>query len=112
MRIVPRTRRGKAFAAAYLLVVAATLAFVVSTFVVFEGDGTANLSGVWLFFVTLPWSMVLASVSHPGREIPFVVIVLGLTAAAAINAALLGWVGDASGPSNTDPPGNSSPPDD
>ncbi len=95
MRLVPETTRERTFIAVYLAVVAATIAFVVSTHVVFEGDGTANLSGVWLFVVTLPWSMALTSMNQPGRQFPFVVVALGLLGSAGLNAVLLGRAGDA-----------------
>ena len=91
------TSRGRRWAVAYLAVVGAVVLFVVATFtVIAEPDSGANMSGVWLFFVTMPWSLVLLAGSGPGRTLPFFVLVLGLVVCAGFNAVLCGWAGDRS----------------
>jgi hypothetical protein len=68
--------------------------FVVATFTIIEGDGTANLSPVWLFVVTLPWSLLIIRVVSPGRDVSSVVIAVGLVVAVGLNGFLLGRAGD------------------
>ncbi|MFP5579942.1 MAG: hypothetical protein ACLGIZ_17165 [Acidimicrobiia bacterium] len=50
--------------------VTVTVVFVISTLVFFEGDGAANMSGVWLIVGMMPWSLLLAAWNQPDRQLP------------------------------------------
>lgn len=97
MTIIPKTRAGRLFAGGYIALVAATVALVISTFVLSDSDGGANMSGVWLIVVTLPWSLLLATWNQPSRELPAAALVVGLAGSTGLNAYLLGRLGDRSG---------------
>ena len=73
----------------YLLLVAVTVLFVAFTFVVHDPDDGANMSGVWLLMVTLPFSLLTALLV----EVNGWLAVLGLAAAALLNAGLLYLIG-------------------
>ena len=93
MRVLPRTRRGRGWALAYLGLVLATVLFIVATFTVAEArDGGANLSPVWLAFVTLPWSLLLVAFLPP--DVSNAVLVVALLLSASLNAVLIGRFAD------------------
>jgi hypothetical protein len=98
--VIPETRAGRFFAGGYIALVAVTVAFVISTFVLSDSDGGANMSGVSLFVVTMPWSLFLITWNQPDRQMPAAVLIIGLLGAAALNAWLLGRLGERRGRAN------------
>jgi hypothetical protein len=68
--VIPETRAARRFAGGYIAVVTVTVVFVICTLVFFEGDGAANMSGVWLIVGMMPWSLLLAAWNQPDRQLP------------------------------------------
>ncbi len=85
----------------YLMLVAATALFVAFTIVIhdIEQQG-ANLSGVWLVMVTLPFSMLVVLLVDTNLWLGL----LGLLCAAFLNAGLVYFLGAAIERSRGQPP--------
>lgn len=80
---------GNWFSRAYLLLVAGVGVFVAISLATYDGSD-ANLVGVWLFFVTAPWSLLGITLVDTGFE--QVALVGGTILGALINALLIGLV--------------------
>lgn len=86
--MLPATSRGRRWAGGYLLLVVAVTAFVaLSVAILHDPDDGANMSGVWLILVTLPWSMVGLGGSG---DIPWWRVMASLLLGAAATLPLLG----------------------
>jgi hypothetical protein len=78
---------GNWFSRAYLLLVAGVAVFVAISLATYDGQD-ANLVGVWVFFVTAPWSMIALFLVDAGPDHP--VLIGSVVVGALLNAALIG----------------------
>lgn len=79
---------GNWFSRAYLIGVALVAAFVSASYATWD-QPDANLAGVWLVFVTLPFSLPLLAIA-PDSALAPVVFYAACALAAVLNAALIG----------------------
>ena len=79
---------GNWFSRAYLIGVGVVAALVIASLATWH-QPDANLAGVWLLFVTMPFSLLLVALA-PDTAVGPAVFYLAVTIAALVNATVIG----------------------
>ena len=76
----------------YLVVVAASIAFAVIATVV-DSNPDASFAGVWPFFATMPWSLLLIGLVPDSEGLAAQSVLVGILAVGTLaNLATIGWL--------------------